>query len=153
MKRLVTVLTIAALTTACSPNNSNAEKTEAAPQETTKMSNTLPTSSQYGLWDWDLLNNTIYFSPRWKSMLGYEESEIKNDISEWKRLLHPEDIESAESKVEDFVNKKTDKYESEFRMQHKDGHYINILSQAFAVEDSDGKVIRLVGTHVDITER
>lgn len=148
---LVTVLTIAALTIACSPNN-NAEKTESAPQETTKMSNAFPTSSQYGLWDWDLLNNTIYFSPRWKNMLGYEESEIKNDISEWKRLLHPEDIESAEFKVKDFVNKKTDMYESKFRMQHKDGHYINILSQAFAVEDSDGKVTRLVGTHVDITE-
>jgi diguanylate cyclase (GGDEF)-like protein/PAS domain S-box-containing protein len=109
--------------------------------------------SQDGLWDWDLVNDTVYFSPRWKSMLGYEDSEIKNDFSEWKRLLHPEDLESALSKVEYFVNNKTDKYESEFRMQHKDGHYINILSQAFVVDGSDGKVTRFVGTHVDITER
>jgi diguanylate cyclase (GGDEF)-like protein/PAS domain S-box-containing protein len=109
--------------------------------------------SQDGLWDWNLLNDTIYFSPRWKSMLGYEENEIEDNFSSWERLLHPEDLESALSKVEYFINNKISKYESEFRMQHKAGHYLNILSRAFVVEGSDGKVTRFVGTHVDITER
>lgn len=109
--------------------------------------------SQDGLWDWDLLNDTVYFSPRWKSMLGYEEHEIQDSFSEWQKLLHPDDLESALSKVQYFINNKSDKYEFEFRMQHKDGHYIYILSRAFAVEGSDGKITRFVGTHVDITER
>jgi diguanylate cyclase (GGDEF)-like protein/PAS domain S-box-containing protein len=109
--------------------------------------------SQDGLWDWDLLNDTVYFSPRWKSMLGYEEHEIQDSFLEWQKLLHPDDLESALSKVEYFINNKSDKYESEFRMQHKGGHYIYILSRAFAVEGSDGKITRFVGTHVDITER
>lgn len=109
--------------------------------------------TQDGLWDWNLLTDTVYFSPRWKSMLGYEEDEIKNDFSEWEKLVHPEDLDNALSQVEYFINNKTNKYESEFRMQHKDGHYLNILSRAFIVENEDGKVTRLVGTHVDITER
>lgn len=109
--------------------------------------------TQDGLWDWNLLTDTVYFSPRWKSMLGYEENEIENDFSAWEKLLHPEDLNNALSQVEYFINNKTNKYESEFRMQHKDGHYLNILSRAFIVENEDGKVTRFVGTHVDITER
>lgn len=106
-----------------------------------------------GLWDWDLLNDTVYYSPRWKSMLGHTEDEIDNHFSEWKRLLHPDDIEIALSNIENFLNHNVDKYESEFRMQHKDGHYVHILARAFAVENNEGKVTRLVGTHIDITDR
>lgn len=106
-----------------------------------------------GLWDWNLLTDEVYYSPRWKSILGYAENEIKNEFSEWERLLHPDDLDIALSKVEDFLNNKTKKYESEFRMQHKDGHYINILAHAFAVKGEYGKATRLVGTHIDITER
>lgn len=109
--------------------------------------------SQDGLWDWNLISDTVYFSPRWKSMLGYEDNEIENNFSEWEKLLHPDDLSTALSEVEDFLNKKNEKFEIEFRMQHKDGYYLDILSRAFAVEDADGKVTRFVGTHVDITER
>jgi diguanylate cyclase (GGDEF)-like protein/PAS domain S-box-containing protein len=109
--------------------------------------------TQDGLWDWNLLNDKVYFSPQWKSMLGYEDSEITNDFSEWQSLLHREDLKSALSNIQYFLNNKAVNYSSEFRMQHKDGHYINILSRAFAVEGSDGKITRLVGTHVDISER
>lgn len=109
--------------------------------------------SQDGLWDWNLLTDTVYFSPRWKNMLGYAENEIENSFESWERLLHPEDLDEALSKIEYFISSKVNKYESEFRMQHKDGHYLNILSRAFAVEGLDGKVTRFVGTHVDITER
>lgn len=109
--------------------------------------------TQDGLWDWNLLNDKVYYSPRWKSILGYEDSEIANDFSGWEKLLHPEDLKSALSNIQYFLNNKAANYTSEFRMQHKDGHYIDILSRAFAVEDVAGKVTRLVGTHVDITER
>jgi diguanylate cyclase (GGDEF)-like protein/PAS domain S-box-containing protein len=105
-----------------------------------------------GLWDWDIFNDKVHFSPRWKSMLGYAENEIKNNVLEWERLVHPDDLASASSMLKDYLDNKAKKYETEFRMQHKDGQYINILSRAFAVEDYAGKITRMVGTHVDITE-
>jgi len=106
-----------------------------------------------GLWDWDLETNEVYYSPRWKSMLGYTENEIKNDYSEWQRLIHPDDKEANLFTVESVFGHKTKNYESEYRMQGKDGMYLNILARAFAVEDEAGNIIRLVGTHVDISER
>lgn len=109
--------------------------------------------TQDGLWDWNLLTDNVYYSPRWKSMLGYAENEIENKFSEWERLVHPEDLDSALSNIDYFLKNKAVNYSAEFRMQHKAGHYINILSRAFLVEDSDGKITRLVGTHVDISER
>ena len=107
--------------------------------------------TQDGIWDWNLLTNEILFSPRWKSMLGYTENEIKDDVSEWKRLVHPDDLDVTLSIIDDFCNHKIKKYKTEFRMQHKDGHYLNILSRAFASEGEAGNITRLVGTHTDIT--
>lgn len=106
-----------------------------------------------GLWDWDIAGDKMYFSPRWKSMLGYAEDEIVDHYMTWKGLLHPEDIDAAIAQIQNFMDKKVERYEAEFRMQHKDGEYINILSRAFAVESEEGNVTRLVGTHIDITER
>ena len=109
--------------------------------------------SQDGLWDWNLLTGKVYFSPRWKNMLGYAENEIENIFSEWERLVHPEELDRVLSNIQYFLNNKAINYTAEFKMQHKDGNYINILSRAFAVEGLDGKITRLVGTHVDISER
>lgn len=109
--------------------------------------------TQEGLWDWNVLTNEVLFSPRWKSMLGYSENEIKNEFSEWERLVHPDDLDAALLKVKEVLNHKTEEYQTEFRMQHKDRHYINILARAFVSKDETGKIIRLVGTHLDITER
>ena len=106
-----------------------------------------------GLWDWDILTSEVYYSQIWKSMLGYEDHEIPNILSEWTRLLHPDDHEYALSKADAFINNKSDKYQFEFRLKHKDGHYVDILSHAFGVGEHEGKVTRLVGTHVDITAR
>ena len=109
--------------------------------------------SQDGLWDWDVPSANVHFSLRWKSMLGYAANEIKDDFSEWQRLIHPDDKDAAFSTVDTFLNHKTKEYKSEFRMQHKDGRYIDILSRAFASENEAGEITRVVGTHVDITER
>ena len=108
--------------------------------------------SRDGLWDWNVLTGEIVYSSRWKSMLGYEENEIGNDLAEGERRLHPDDKSRVLSNTAELMARKTRKYNIEFRMLHKNGHYINILSRAFAVEDETGKVIRVVGTHVDITE-
>ena len=106
-----------------------------------------------GLWDWDLHTDLVYFSPRWKSMLGYADDELEEHLDTWKRLVHPDDLELTLSLVRDVLEKRTDKFEAEFRMRHKDGRYRSILSRAFLVYSADGVPVRFVGTHVDITER
>jgi diguanylate cyclase (GGDEF)-like protein/PAS domain S-box-containing protein len=107
-----------------------------------------------GLWDWNLETDKVYYSPRWKSMLGYDEDELDNDLSTWERLVHPDCRNIVLAKVQDYILGKTETFEVEMRMQHKDGHGIFVLSRAFLVNrEADGKAVRLVGTHVDITER
>jgi len=107
-----------------------------------------------GLWDWNLLTNEVYYSPRWKSMLGYGESELDHTIDTWEQLVHPDEKEAILSKVQKILEGVSETYEVEMRMRHKDGHFIYILSRAFlARKEEDGTPIRLVGTHVDISEQ
>jgi len=107
-----------------------------------------------GLWDWNLVTDEVYYSPRWKSMLGYEEDELDNNLNTWTTLFHPDDKDMVLGRVQDYLAGRAETFEIEIRMQHKDGHEIFVLSRAFRVnQKSDGKPVRLVGTHVDITER
>ena len=75
--------------------------------------------SQDGIWDWDLKSNEIYFSSRWKSMLGYEDSEIENNYASWESLLHPDDKESTLDALKKHLQKETPYYQSEFRLKSK----------------------------------
>lgn len=106
-----------------------------------------------GLWDWDVELDEVYYSPRWKSMLGYTDEELENHFDTWKRLVHPEDMEPALARVREFLEGRSSGYEGEYRMRHKEGHYLDILSRGFPVYDGQGKALRMVGTHEDITER
>ena len=107
-----------------------------------------------GLWDWNLETDEVYYSPRWKSMLGYAEDELENHLDTWASLVHPDDKEEVLKGVEDYIKGARDSFEVEMRMHHKAGHEVVVLSRAFMVNrESDGKAIRLVGTHVDITDR
>ncbi len=107
-----------------------------------------------GLWDWNLETNEVYYSPRWKSMLGYENDELRDDLNTWQSLVHPDDKDIVLKIVQDYLTAKAASFEVEIRMQHKAGHEVFVLSRAFLVHrDSDGKAVRLVGTHVDITAR
>ena len=107
-----------------------------------------------GLWDWNLETDEVYYSPRWKSMLGYAENDLKNDIKTWANLVHPDDKDIVLEKVQDYIHGRKNSFEVEMRMRHKDGHEVFVLSRAFLVtRESDNKAVRLVGTHVDITER
>ncbi|MDB6035054.1 MAG: domain S-box protein, partial [Verrucomicrobiales bacterium] len=98
-------------------------------------------------------NGQIYFAPRWKQMLGYLEHELPNATSTWTNLLHPDDRDQTERHVQAFLSRELDAYEVEFRMRHKEGHYVPILSRAFGSFDATGKALRLVGTHIDLTYR
>ena len=106
-----------------------------------------------GVYDWNLKSNEIYYSPRWKSMLGYADHELPNDFTTWENLIDEQDRERSWDMLTDYINGKRDNFHIEFRMRHKDGHWVDILSRAFLVRDEEGKAIRTVGTHVDISEK
>jgi PAS domain S-box-containing protein len=107
-----------------------------------------------GLWDWNIATHEMYFSPRWKTMLGYSDEELKPVRQDWENLIFEEDRDRFNTANRDYLAGKTDRHEVEFRMVHKDGHLVYILSRAFMVRrDSDGRPARLVGTHSDITDR
>ena len=109
--------------------------------------------ANYGLFDWNLVTNEIYYSPGWKMLLGYENHEIQNEISVWKRLTAPEDVKKSWKMLNEVLEGKRDRFENEFKMKHKDGNWVDILSRANIVHDDNGKPIRVVGTHVDVTIR
>jgi diguanylate cyclase (GGDEF)-like protein/PAS domain S-box-containing protein len=106
-----------------------------------------------GLWDWDLLTNEIYFSPRWKAMLGYNNDEIGYTPEEWFRLVPPENYERLKAEVMAHINGITPHFEYEHRMRHKDGAYRWMLSRGLAVRNAQGQAYRLVGSQTDVTER
>ncbi len=107
-----------------------------------------------GLWDWNLETGEIYYSPRWKSMLGYREDELEGKIDTWERLVHPKDKERVFQTVQEYLAGTATTFEAEMQMRHKDGKNMFVLSRGFRVRrESDGMPIRLVGTLVDVTER
>ena len=108
--------------------------------------------SNDGLWDWDCIVDEVYFSPKWKSILGYEEDEIESNIQEWNSRIHPEDIDEAIESRKNYLDMKTHLYESTHRLKHKNGFWIWTLCRGKALFDKDGKPIRMVGFHTDITK-
>jgi diguanylate cyclase (GGDEF)-like protein/PAS domain S-box-containing protein/putative nucleotidyltransferase with HDIG domain len=109
--------------------------------------------SKDGLWDWNLLTDEVYFSPRWKAILGYAKNEIGNAPTEWFKRIHQEDIEAVRNDIAAHLQGHTPHFENEHRLQHKDGVYRWILSRGTAVRSIDGKAIRIAGSLSDITER
>lgn len=108
--------------------------------------------SNDGIFDWNLETNEIYYSPVWKNLLGYEDDELPNDFSVWETLTHPEDAKRSWKMQNELIKKKRNKFEIEFQMQHKDGHWVDILSRANAIFNEEGEAVRIIGTHVDISE-
>lgn len=110
-----------------------------------------------GYWDWDVESNRIYYSPRWKTMLGYAENELTEPhLDTWKHLINPADVELVLKHANAYFAGQIGKFEIEFQMKHKNGHWVDILSRASFARDRNGQLIvprRLIGTHVDITER
>ncbi|WP_440875278.1 bifunctional diguanylate cyclase/phosphodiesterase [Thalassotalea sp. PLHSN55] len=105
-----------------------------------------------GLWDWNLETDEVYYSPRWKSMLGYKEHELEDQLSTWAAMVHPDDKDFVLDKAQKFLSNESDFFEVEMRMRHKKGHDIFVRSRAFKVtRGSNNETVRLIGTHVDIT--
>lgn len=106
-----------------------------------------------GLWDWDLRNNKIYFSGRWKSMLGFSEKEINANPEEWLTRVHPDDRGALEAGIAAHLKRRDSHFEGEYRIMHKDGTYRWMLSRGLAVRDGDGYAYRLAGSQTDVTLR
>jgi len=104
-----------------------------------------------GIWDWNIQSNTVFFSARWKEMLGYTEDEITNHFAEWSKRVHPEDLNWVTEALQDHLAGKTQFYGTEHRIRCKEGKYKWILARGQALWDEAGKPIRMVGSHTDIT--
>ncbi len=129
------------------------KRAEAALRESEERLTLAFAGAQEGVWDWNLETGAVVYSPRWKQMLGYAEDEIEPHVSAWERLLHPDDRPRADQ-VNESVARGDRTYEGEFRLRHKDGHYIHVLSRGLPVRrEPGGPVVRIVGTHFDLTER
>ena len=105
-----------------------------------------------GLWDWNLLTNIVYFSPRWKSMLGYHEGEIGDQPEEWLDRVHDSDRERVKDELAAHREGLTPHLECEQRVLNKDGTFRWMLTRGLAVRDPSGKATRIAGSQTDITE-
>ena len=108
--------------------------------------------SNDGVWDWNVVTNEVYYSPRLKEMVGYSDEEFGNDFAEFEEKLHPEDHDRVMQAVGDYLEGKIPTYEPEFRFRHKDGSYRWILARGTAVRNEEGAPVRMAGSHTDTTE-
>jgi len=129
------------------------KRTESALRESEERLTLAFAGAQEGVWDWNLETDDVVYSSRWKQMLGYADDEIEPHVSAWERLVHPDDRVRAD-RAHESVTLGQPTYEAEFRLRHKDGHYVHVLSRGFPVRrEPGGPVVRIVGTHFDLTER
>lgn len=106
-----------------------------------------------GVWEWRLADDSVYFSPRWKAILGYEPEELADTMEEWRKRVHPQDAVRVERTFREFLEGRETMLSVEYRLRHKDGAYRWILSRVFLDRDHAGRPVRVTGANADITER
>lgn len=110
--------------------------------------------SNQGLWDWNLVSNQSYHSPRWSLMLGHAPNEVESTFRAWEERLHPEDRDRVLEDLRRHLDGHTPVYESEYRLRCKDGGYLWILDQGQVISrDHEGRPTRMIGVHQDIHRR
>ena len=109
--------------------------------------------SNEGIWDWDRTSDTVYFSPRWKEIIGYADHELPNDLAEWKKRIHPEDLDRVLAVNDAFFSSADTHFVIEYRLLHKDGTYRWVLGRGTCLRSAEGFPYRMAGSHADITER
>src|SRR5690242_7538562 len=105
-----------------------------------------------GLWDWNLVSNNVYYSPRWKAMLGYQDHDIGENPEEWLGRIHDADRDRVSEEIAAHQRRSTPHFESEHRILHRDGSFRWVLSRGLAVHDAADKALRMAGSLTDITE-
>jgi diguanylate cyclase (GGDEF)-like protein/PAS domain S-box-containing protein len=106
-----------------------------------------------GLWDWDLRENRVYYSPRWAEMLGLDAEAIEPSPDSWFRRVHPDDLLHLKARIAAHLNSEEPHVEVEHRALHVDGEYRWMLTRGIAVRDEQGQCYRMAGSQTDITER
>lgn len=106
-----------------------------------------------GLWDWNIETGRVFFSKRWKTMLGYAKHEVGDALEEWQERVHPDDLSETLEKVNSHLQGKTPTYVSEHRIRCKNGTYMYILDRGKALFDKNSRAYRMIGFHTDITHR
>jgi len=109
-------------------------------------------SSNSGIWDWSMRDNSLYISPQWKEMLGYSDDELVNVFETWKGSVHPDDVAEVMRIIQDNIKEKIEYKEMTYRLIKKDKTFIWVLSKAMTEYDENSKPIRVIGTHINITE-
>ncbi len=110
-------------------------------------------ASNIGLWDWSLGTDQVYFSKEWKRQIGHDEDEVSCHYAEWERRLHPDDRDRVLTYLQSYLAQPQGHYDTEFRLQHKDGSYRWIHARGEMLRDAEGVPARMLGCHIDITER
>lgn len=110
-------------------------------------------ATQDGIWDWDLLHDSAYFSPRWKEIHGFSDSDEMESMKEWSARIHPEDQRRVLGKLEAYLEAKEPQFYEEYRIQKKQGTYVWVLDRGVAIFNDQGRAIRMVGAETDITWR
>jgi PAS domain S-box-containing protein len=105
-----------------------------------------------GLWDWDLRADSMYLSPRWKNMLGYQDDELENSFATWRAVLHRDDLDAVLTLIREVVDGRKETFETQYRVRHKDGQYLFCRSRAVLARDAEGKPTRMIGVHMDVSE-
>ncbi len=106
-----------------------------------------------GVWDWNLITEEVYYSSRWKEMLGYGEAEIGPTLLAWLERVHPEDLERLEMAIDAHLKRVSPNLECEYRILHKDNSFRWVLCRGMALFDPDGKPYRMAGSQSDVTNR
>jgi diguanylate cyclase (GGDEF)-like protein/PAS domain S-box-containing protein len=127
------------------------EETEQALRESEEQYALATLGANDGLWDWDLRTDEVYFSERWKVILGQKDSEVEGVINEWFKRIHPEDLEQVKSDLSNHMKGLTPHFENEHRMLHTNGEYLWVLTRGLAVRDEDENAYRMAGSLTDIT--
>ena len=129
-------------------------KTEGALEDAASRLSMAMSSSGFGVWDWSVDTNSVWFSDTWQTMLGYEPGEMPQHISTWQNAVHPDDWRIINAVLEPHLAGLTDHYECEHRVRCKDGSWLWILDRGKVVKRAaDGRAIRMVGTHDNIQQR
>ena len=130
----------------------HSQQVEKKSQNSSDLANLAIQINNQGIWNWNIESDEYFYSVRWKEMLGYSESEIDQRSSEWWSRIHPDDVDSVKASLEDHLAAKTADFITEYRMKCKDGSIIWMLNRGQVLRNAEGKPLRMVGTHTDITQ-
>jgi diguanylate cyclase (GGDEF)-like protein/PAS domain S-box-containing protein len=106
-----------------------------------------------GIWDWDLRRDEIFFSPRWKTMLGLAENSPCSSPSDWFARIHPDDVAKVRKRIAAHLDGCADHFACEYRIFHESGEYRWMLCRGLAVREANGAAHRMAGSQTDITAR